>query len=379
VGLRRGTLEGMVTLSVAEPAAINPEFWNGKRVAITGHTGFKGGWLSLWMHGMGVKLYGFSKPPNTQPSLFEQANIPSVFSLHRLGDIADEAAVNTFMKDAQPELVFHLAAQPLVRQSYQDPLETYRTNVMGTANLLQAVRNSSSVKVVVVVTSDKCYENQEWAWGYRETDPMGGYDPYSSSKGCQELVAASFRKSFFKDVPRLATARAGNVIGGGDWSADRLVPDAMRAYAAGQILAIRYPGATRPWQHVLEPLAGYLTLAQQLAVNSDLAPSFNFGPREADTQTVGAVLQKISACLPTPLQWQVEPITQPHEASMLKLDYSLSNQQLGWQPHWGLSKAIYATCHWYSRVLEGESARDLCALQIHEFQTCYNNNAFVTA
>jgi CDP-glucose 4,6-dehydratase len=348
----------------------SPSFWAGKRVLVTGHTGFKGGWLAFWLHSLGAKVAGYSRPPNTTPSFFETCGLESMLGWHTLGDVCDGQALKSFVKHVQPHIIFHLAAQPLVRLSYQDPVDTYQTNVLGTVQLLEAVKHTQSVEAVVVVTSDKCYENKEWLWGYRENDPLGGHDPYSSSKGCQELVAASYRKSFFNDRgPALATARAGNVIGGGDWSTDRLIPDAMRAYFTKSRLTIRYPKATRPWQHVLEPLNGYLVLAEQLYGQPALAGSYNFGPLDSDVRTVQEVLGLVSKALPNPLNWGLEPNNQPHEAGLLKLDCSKSMSLLNWQPRWDLEKAVSASCGWYSKAFENADLAEICESNLEQFLT----------
>jgi len=326
----------------------SPSFWPNKSVFITGHTGFKGGWLTLWLSMLGAKVTGYALPPNTQPSFFTALNLERHLTQSHLGNIIDNATLEAALTTAQPEIILHLAAQSLVRRSYAEPLETYQTNVMGTANLLQAARNCPAVQAIVVVTSDKCYENQAWPWGYRETDALGGYDPYSNSKACQELVVSAFRQSYLQDKGvAIATARAGNVIGGGDWSEDRLIPDAMRAHVTKSCLTIRSPQATRPWQHVLEPLAGYLVLAEQLSTNPGLAGGWNFGPQDADVRTVEEVLKLTSQCLAGGLQWQVDTSAQPHEARLLKLDCSKSQSKLGWKPRWSLEQALKETCHWY--------------------------------
>ena len=338
----------------AEPANLakgcmpNPGFWRNKRVFVTGHTGFKGGWLTLWLSMLGAKVTGYALPPNTQPSFFGAVGLDRHLTQSHLDNIHDYPTLEAALTAANPEIILHLAAQPLVRRSYADPVETYQTNVMGTANLLQAARHCPTVQAIVVVTSDKCYENLAWPWGYRETDTLGGYDPYSNSKACQELVVSAFRQSFLQDKGvAIATARAGNVIGGGDWSEDRLIPDAMRVHAAQACLTIRSPQATRPWQHVLEPLAGYLVLAEQLCANPDLAGGWNFGPRDSDVCTVEEVLKLISQCLPGGLQWQLDSSAQPHEARLLKLDCSKSQNELGWKPRWTLETALRETCRWY--------------------------------
>ena len=360
----------MTIATNARGALPSASFWAGKRVVVTGHTGFKGGWLAFWLHSLGAKVAGYSRPPNTTPSFFETCGLESMLGWHHLGDVCDGQALKNFVKQVQPYIVFHLAAQPLVRLSYQDPLDTYQTNVLGTVQLLEAVRQAQSVEAVVVVTSDKCYENKEWLWGYRENDPLGGHDPYSSSKGCQELVAASYRRSFFTGSgPALATARAGNVIGGGDWSVDRLLPDAMRAYFSSSPLTIRYPKATRPWQHVLEPLNGYLVLAEQLCNQPALAGSYNFGPLDSDVCTVEEVLSLVSKALPSPLEWGLEPNSQPHEASLLKLDCSKSMTLLDWQPRWGLERAVSASCDWYSKSSTNADMAEICESDLEQFVT----------
>jgi CDP-glucose 4,6-dehydratase len=345
-------------------------FWAGKRVLVTGHTGFKGGWLAFWLQSLGAKVAGYSRPPSASASFFEACQLESKLSWHTLGDVCDGHSLSSFLKQVQPHIVFHLAAQALVRMSYQDPLDTYQTNVLGTVHLLEAVKHTQSVEAVVVVTSDKCYENKEWLWGYRENDPLGGHDPYSSSKGCQELVTACYRNSFFNNRgPSIATARAGNVIGGGDWSADRLIPDAMRAYFSKSRLTIRYPKATRPWQHVLEPLNGYLMLAEQLCSKPALAGSYNFGPLDCDVRTVEEILDLISKALPSPLEWGLEQNVQLHEAGLLKLDCSKSMTQLGWQPRWALEKAVSVSCDWYSRASANADMAETCERDLEQFVT----------
>jgi len=326
----------------------NPGFWRNKRVFVTGHTGFKGGWLTLWLSMLGAKVTGYALPPNTQPSFFEAVSLEGHLTQNHLDNINDYATLKAALNAANPEIILHVAAQPLVRRSYAEPLETYQTNVMGTANLLQASRNCSAVQAIVVVTSDKCYENQAWPWGYRETDTLGGYDPYSNSKACQELVVSAFRQSYLQEKGvAIATARAGNVIGGGDWSEDRLIPDAMRAHAAQDCLTIRSPQATRPWQHVLEPLAGYLVLAEHLHAKPSLAGGWNFGPYDSDVRTVEEVLNLTSQSLAGGLKWQIDTSDQPYEARLLKLESSKSQSELGWKPRWCLERALVETCHWY--------------------------------
>jgi CDP-glucose 4,6-dehydratase len=361
-------MEGLVvTHAAANP---DPAFWSGKRVFLTGHTGFKGGWLSVWLNMLGARVTGYALPPTTKPSFFAHAGVQQAIEKSHQANICNYPQLAQAMLAANPEVIFHLAAQPLVRRSYADPLETYQTNVMGTANLLRAARNCSDLEAVVVVTSDKCYENQSWPWGYRETDTLGGHDPYSNSKACQELVVSSFRKSSFTEKGiALATARAGNVIGGGDWSEDRLIPDAIRAHINQQPLVIRNPKATRPWQHVLEPLSGYLVLAEQLATKkSQYADAWNFGPLDADVQTVEEVLGLVSNALPDGLHWQVDSSAHhPHEAQILKLDCAKSTSLLKWRPRWDLAAAVAHTCSWYRHSQRAFDMRSYTQDQITAF------------
>lgn len=343
----------------------------GRSVFVTGHTGFKGSWLSLWLARLGARVTGYALPPCTDPSMFELANVADSLTQHKLADIRDPATLNAAMQAARPEVVFHLAAQPLVRLSYREPAETWSTNVMGTVHLLEAVRVCPSVKAVVVVTTDKCYENREWLWGYRENDPLGGSDPYSASKAGAELVVQSYRRSFFsRGGPLLASARAGNVIGGGDWSEDRLIPDAARAVAARRPLLIRNPTATRPWQHVLESLHGYLLLASHLlAGEARFADAFNFGPDAADNLAVGDVLTRLQAHWPE-LAWQMDPQagSAPHEAGFLYLDSSKARRQLGWRPVWDLATGLGKTAAWYRTVEKNPGeARAITEQQLDEF------------
>lgn len=350
------------------------EFWQDCRVFLTGHTGFKGGWLSLWLQRMGSQVAGYALPPHTEPNLFTLARVSEGIA-STFGNINDLPKLKAALAAHRPEIVFHLAAQPLVRASYQDPAGTYETNVLGTANLLEVVRGVESVRAVVIVTSDKCYENREWIWPYRENDRLGGRDPYSSSKACAELVTSAYRGSFFP-VERyaehrvaIATARAGNVIGGGDWARDRLLPDMMRAFQSGETLRVRNPAATRPWQHVLEPLCGYLTLAQKL---HDRGPEFsgawNFGPRLEDVCSVEWIVQHLAArwssfggSVP---RWETDPGPHPHEARMLRLDWTKAAEKLDWRPRLSLSEALDLTLDWYRGVQAGENAREECLAQL---------------
>ncbi|WP_448152720.1 CDP-glucose 4,6-dehydratase [Castellaniella caeni] len=351
---------------------MNPSFWKGRRVFLTGHTGFKGGWLSLWLQKMGAQVTGFSLPAPTGPSLFDLARVAEgMTSLE--GDVRDLAALTQALKDAQPEIVLHLAAQALVRQSYVSPVETYASNVMGTVHLLEAVRQCLSVHAVVVVTTDKCYENREWVWPYRENEPLGGHDPYSSSKACAELVTSAYRRSFFdgdsagRSVAAIASARAGNVIGGGDWAADRLVPDVIASFLQRLPVRIRHPQAIRPWQHVLEPLRGYLLLAQRLVESgSAYAEPFNFGPRAQDVQSVQWVVDEISKRMDG-CTWQQDGALHPHEAHTLRLDVSKAADRLGWYPWLRLPAALDLTVDWVRQWQAGCDVRSLTENQIDTY------------
>lgn len=320
-------------------------FWRGRRVFVTGHTGFKGSWLTLWLRELGAEVTGYALAPATSPNLYELAGVgEGVRSI--LADIRDAKQMRDAFAAAKPEVVFHLAAQSLVRPSYEQPRETYDVNVIGTVNVLDAVRASDSVRAAVIITTDKCYENREWLWGYRENDPLGGHDPYSSSKACAELVTAAYRSSFFK---RIASARAGNVIGGGDWARDRLIPDLMTAYANGTKPLIRNPRATRPWQFVLEPLHGYLQLAERLCADDGdaFAESWNFGPEDRDVRPVGAVADRVSALWGDGAGYELDACVQPHEAHALKLDSSKARAKLGWFTRLDLDTALEWTVRWY--------------------------------
>ncbi len=346
--------------------------WAQRRVLLTGHTGFKGGWLALWLAHLGADVRGYSLDPATQPNLFELARIGARVDDVR-GDIRDAAAVDRAMSEFQPEVVFHLAAQPLVRLSYADPMLTYETNVMGTARVLDAVRRTPSVRAVVVVTTDKCYENREWQWGYRETDPLGGYDPYSSSKACAEIVSAAFRQSYFPAGGNvgLATARAGNVIGGGDWSTDRLIPDLIRGFASGESVAIRRPHAIRPWQHVLEPLHGYILLAERLLSSNPAryATAYNFGPSDDDTQTVEWIVKRMTETWGDGASWFVDGEAGVHEAGYLKLDASRARADLGWRPRLALGDALDWLVRWYRAHQAGADMQAFSLDQIRLYET----------
>jgi len=354
--------------------AVDPGFWHDRRVFLTGHTGFKGAWLALWLKTLGARVSGFSSGVPTRPSLYELARVGEGMESIE-GDVRDFPVLLRALEQAQPEVVVHMAAQALVRRSYAAPRETYEVNVMGTVNLLDAVRRQGSgVRAVVVVTSDKCYENREWEWAYREHEPMGGHDPYSNSKGCAELVTAAYRRSFFAraDGPRVASARAGNVIGGGDWSEDRLVADLMRGALAGEAVHIRNPSAVRPWQHVLNPLSGYLALAQALWASPQHARGWNFGPGEEDALAVGALVERLSALWPGGLELVPQASSAagsgPHEAHYLKLDSSLARGRLGWRPTWGLQEGLRETVRWYRGLSEDEDMQALSVAQIEGFQ-----------
>ena len=364
-----------------ETLAVNQSFWAGKRVFVTGHTGFKGSWLSLWLQQLGVELTGYALPPPTNPSLFEIADVGRGMR-SVIGDIRDAGALMSAMQQAKPEIVIHLAAQPLVRRSYVDPVETYSTNVMGTVYLLEAIRQTPSVRSVVNVTTDKCYENHEWVWGYRETEPMGGFDPYSNSKGCAELVSASYRSSFFNaDVYNqhhvaLATARAGNVIGGGDWAADRLIPDILAAFAKGEPVVLRNPRATRPWQHVLEPLRGYLMLAERLYTDGPaFADAWNFGPHADDAQSVEWIVRQLAEKWSGNVQWQVAGGSHPHEAGYLKLDISKAGHLLAWRPALRLSEALDLIVDWARCQQSNGDLRALTQAQILDYQDRVNTTS----
>jgi len=338
-------------------------------VLITGNTGFKGSWLTLWLLQMGARVTGLAPGPPTEPSLYDLAGLAGDVPQDVL-DIRDAQGVARAVRTRRPEIVIHMAAQPMVRRSFREPRETYEVNVMGTVNILEAVREEGgSTAVVLNVTSDKCYENREWEWGYREDEPMGGFDPYSNSKGCAELVSAAYRSSFFGEPgsPRLATGRAGNVIGGGDWGEDRLIPDIMRGALAGDAIEIRRPDAIRPWQHVLNPLSGYLMLVQALWDDPSFATAFNFGPLDSDARPVRAIVDQLSERWPDPLAWKVDSGPHPHEATWLKLDSSRARARLGWQPTWGLEAALESIAAWYLALRAGDDIRDVTLAQIAAF------------
>ena len=350
---------------------VNPQFWKGKRVFVTGHTGFKGSWLSLWLQLMGAEVKGFSLAPPTQPALFEVAKVGDNMQTE-IGDIRNLQQLSQSIRAFNPDVLLHLAAQPLVRLSYKEPVDTYSTNVMGTVNVLEAARYAPQLKSVVIITTDKCYENREWEWGYRENEPMGGHDPYSNSKGCAELVVSAYQRSFFHtpDTAAVASARAGNVIGGGDWAEDRLIPDILRAFEKQQSVIIRNPLSTRPWQHVLEPLSGYLVLAQRLWQDGKaFAEGWNFGPKDDDCQPVQWILDKMVHFWGDGAHYEIDKSEQPHEANFLKLDCSKAAMRLKWHPKWRLEQTLEQIVHWHRAWLEGADMQAKCLQEIEK----YNN------
>lgn len=347
-----------------EDMGLNADLWAGRRVFLTGHTGFKGSWMALLLHRLGAEVSGYSLAPATDPSLYDMAGIAGVMASSTIADIRDGDNLRRAMAAADPDIVIHMAAQALVGVGYDDPVGTFATNVMGTVNLFEAVRALDRPVGVVNVTSDKCYDNREWVWPYRENDPLGGRDPYSASKGCAEIVSAAYRASFLEQVGiSLATARAGNVIGGGDWSEARLIPDALRAFDADQPLKLRSPASVRPWQHVLEPIVGYLMLAQAMIGGQDVAGAWNFGPAQSGVRPVGEVVGLLHAALGVAANTRTAPVDW-HEANALTLDSSKAWAQLRWQPRWGLEKAVAQTAAWHLAVKSGTPAKDVCLQQI---------------
>jgi CDP-glucose 4,6-dehydratase len=373
VAIGQSTLEGV---------GMNPSFWTGKKVFVTGHTGFKGSWLSLWLQQLGAEVTGYALQPLTNPSLFEVAQVEQGMT-SIIGDIRDDTMLSSAMRQAEPDIVIHMAAQPLVRRSYVDPVETYSTNVMGTVHLLESIRQTPTVRAVVNVTTDKCYENKEWIWGYRESEPMGGFDPYSSSKGCAELVSAAYRNSYFNIAKpaghpvAMATARAGNVIGGGDWAENRLIPDILRAIEKSQCVSVRNPQAIRPWQHVLEPLSGYLVLAEKLYTEGlQFAEAFNFGPVSEDAKRVDWVVEKIVTSWGNGASWKSYP-DDVHEANFLKLDISKASAKLDWAPRWRLEVAIQHILDWHKAYLSGDNMHDVTLRQINAFEANSGQHIFL--
>ena len=358
---------------------VEPSFWAGKTVLLTGNTGFKGSWLSLWLQSLGAKVIGYALQPPTSPSLFVTANVAGGM-IDIEGDVRDFSALSSVFAKFQPEIVIHMAAQALVRRSYTNPIETYSTNVMGTVHLLEAARLAGCVRAIINVTSDKCYENREWVWGYRENEPMGGYDPYSNSKGCAELVASAYRSSYFnpgdfsKHGVALASARAGNVIGGGDWAEDRLIPDIMRAIVQGKPVNIRNPHAIRPWQHVLEPLSGYLLLAQKLYQDgSQYSEGWNFGPSDEDAKPVSWIVDRLTRVWGEGASWVLDGGNHPHEAHYLKLDCSKAKARLNWHPKWHLDETLERIVKWHRDCHQGKNMRIATLEQIDN----YSNGARV--
>jgi CDP-glucose 4,6-dehydratase len=372
-------LEDMVDRanSVSEPNA-KPFSWRGRKVFLTGHTGFKGGWLALWLSQLGASVRGYALDPSSEPNLFTVSGVGAVVEDIR-GDIRDAASLERAMREFAPEVVFHLAAQPLVRYSYEDPIGTFETNVIGTARVLDCVRRTPSVAAVVSVTTDKCYENKEWVWPYRETDALGGYDPYSSSKACAEIVSAAFRQSYFPvealGQPNghgvaVATARAGNVIGGGDWSSDRLLPDLVRGFLSGKPVGIRRPHAIRPWQHVLEPLHGYIRLAEKLLIHdARYATAYNFGPSESDARPVSWIAEQMAGFWGDGASWVVDEAPSPHEAGYLKLDSSRARADLGWTPQLRLQEALELLVAWYRAWQSGSEMHGFTLNQIEQYRS----------
>lgn len=354
---------------VSATPAPSPAFWRGKRVLLTGHSGFKGAWLALWLTELGAEVTGLSLAPVGIPNLFTLARVADDLQASHCADIRDAQAVASIVQQTRPQIVLHLAAQALVRKSYAEPLATWATNVQGTAHVLDALRGRADARVAVVVTTDKVYRNREWPWPYREDDALGGHDPYSASKAAAEIVAASYRSAFLAAQGlALATARAGNVIGGGDWAEDRLIPDAVRAWTAGQELVIRNPQATRPWQHVLEPLAAYLRLAERLWAQPELEGAYNFGPLPHEAATVEFVLKLASSAYPSSTISYQKSISQPHEACWLTLETAQARAALGVAPRWGLGEAVARTMAWYRAQAAGQDARTLCLADLRAFE-----------
>ncbi len=365
MGVRQGPLEDL---------EVSVQFWQNKKVFLTGHTGFKGSWLSLWLQSLGAKVTGYALSPPTHPNLFEVARVEEGMR-SIIGDVRDIENLKRAMKEANPEIVIHMAAQPLVRYSYLNPIETYATNVMGVVNMLEACRENSNLKAILNVTSDKCYENKEIDRGYREDEPMGGFDPYSNSKGCSELVTASYRSSFFnpqnyeKHSVGLASARAGNVIGGGDWALDRLIPDMVHAFMHHKAVVMRNPKAIRPWQHVLEPLRGYLDLTQKLYEEGpSFAEAWNFGPNNEDVKPVEWIVKTMAERWGEDARWTIDQGENPHEASFLRLDITKASHDLNWQPRMNLSDALDQIIHWYKAYINKADMHQITCDQIKQYR-----------
>ncbi len=353
---------------------LNETFWKNKRVYLTGHTGFKGSWLSLWLSKMGAEVKGYALAPESVPSLFKEARVAEKID-SEIGDIRNLDQLEASMVSFNPDILIHMAAQPLVRLSYNEPVETYETNVMGTVKVLEAARKCSNLKSIVIVTTDKCYENKEWDWGYREDEAMGGFDPYSSSKGCAELVTSAYRRSFLQDNGvGVATARAGNVIGGGDWADDRLIPDILKAFQNKKPVVIRNPKATRPWQHVLEPLSGYLMLAEKLYKEPEhYAEGWNFGPKDEDAKPVDWILDNMVKKWHGDASWELDDNAHPHEARFLKLDISKAKSRLEWKPTWQLGQTLERIVQWHQSWLNKEDVQSICLEEINEYMRDMNN------
>jgi CDP-glucose 4,6-dehydratase len=352
---------------------IDQKFWEGKRVFLTGHTGFKGSWLSLWLSSLGAEVNGYALKSPTSPALFDEAIVGKVIN-SQIGDIRDQDLLRESMLKINPDILIHMAAQSLVRYSYDSPIETYEVNVIGTAIVLEMARSCSNLKAIVNITTDKCYENDERSQGYKENDPMGGHDPYSSSKGCAELVTSAYRRSFLQEQGiGLASVRAGNVIGGGDWAGDRLIPDILRSFEKSEPVVIRNPKATRPWQHVLEPLSGYLVLAQKIYKNQEkYSEGWNFGPDEKGIKPVDWILDKMISKWPNS-SWKLDTDSNPHEANFLKLDISKAESKLGWHPIWGLSHTLDKIIDWHRAWLNKEDMQTICIGEIEEYTRDMNN------
>ncbi len=349
---------------------VNLAFWTGKKVFLTGHTGFKGSWISLWLQSMGAIVKGHSLNPPTTPSLYFEANVGDNMET-QIGDIRNLDLLKKSMISFNPDILIHMAAQPLVRLSYLEPVDTYTTNVIGTVNVLESARYCKNLKAIVSVTTDKCYENREWDWGYRENEPMGGHDPYSNSKGCAELVTSAYRSSFFysNDTASIATGRAGNVIGGGDWAEDRLIPDILKAFENSKPVIVRNPLSTRPWQHVLEPLSGYLVLAEQLYLYGDeFAQAWNFGPKEDDCKPVNYILDKMVSAWGKGASWELDNNSNPHEAGFLKLDCSKAAAKLNWQPIWKLENTLDLIVNWHQDWRAEKNMNQKCLQEIANYR-----------
>jgi len=359
-----------------EDMVIEESFWKGRRVLITGHTGFKGGWLSLWLTKLGAKVYGYAIDPPNSPSFFKEAKVESFIEKSIYGNILDIELFTRKMLDISPEIVIHMAAQSLVKESYTNPQLTYSTNIMGTVNLFEVIRKTPSVKAILNITSDKCYENYETNVGYTEIDPMGGFDPYSSSKGCSELISSAYRQSFFQNEGvALATGRAGNVIGGGDWAKNRLIPDAIRAFLSNNPLIVRNPLATRPWQHVLEPLSGYILVCQQLIkAPKEYSEGWNFGPSSEDVASVSKLVDIVVKVWGKNASWKQDNNFHPHEAHLLGLDCSKANSKLNWTPVWHLDRSIFETIQWYKKWNSGQDMHKFSVNQIEYYQKEYQLN-----